>query len=206
MALFPKREAEILALAEAMKTGLKDNAALFPSPPVSWIVLNLKKNLYYTKRDTALAAAATAETAVSVKSEALEALTDAMKADLRYAENTVDFDDDKLKLIGWSAKKAATILTPPGQPRLAEAPRQGEGWVFLDWKPPASGGRPAAYTIERRILGSEVVGDHWESTATAIETELTLVDQPRGSELEYRIIAVNKAGESPPSNVVMAVL
>jgi len=202
MALFPKREAEILALAEAMKTGLKDNAALFPSPPVSWMSLSAKKNLYYTKRDTALAAAATAETAVSVKSEALEALTDAMKADLRYAENTVDFDDDKLKLIGWSAKKAATTLAPPGQPRLLEAPKQGEGWVFLDWKPPASGGKPAAYTIERR----ERPAGPWESTATAIETEATLVDLPRGPELEYRIIAVNKAGESTPSNTVMVVL
>jgi hypothetical protein len=181
MASFPKREAEILSLAELMKTGLKDNPAIFPSPPTSWISLNLRKNLYYTKRDTALAAAANAEAAVTAKDEAPEALTDAMKADLRCAENTVDFDDDKLKLIGWSAKKAVTTLTPPGQPRLAEAPRQGEGWVFLDWKPPADGGRPAAYTIERR-------------------------ERPSGPDLEYRIIAVNKAGESTPSNTIMVVL
>ena len=66
--------------------------------------------------------------------------------------------------------------------------------------------KPAAYTIERRVLGSEVVGDHWGAVATAIETEATLVDQTRGPELEYRIIAVNKAGEGPPSNTVMVVL
>ena len=32
------------------------------------------------------------------------------------------------------------------------------------------------------------------------------VEQPRGKELEYRIIAVNKADEGEPSNTVMAVL
>jgi len=30
--------------------------------------------------------------------------------------------------------------------------------------------------------------------------------QPRGLELEYRIIAVNKTGDGEPSNTVMAVL
>ena len=202
MASFPKREAEILALAEALKAGLQANGAIFPSPPVSWMWLSLNKSICYSRRDTALAAAAAAEAATTAKDEALETLADAMKADLRYAENTVNFDDDKLKLIGWSGRRTPSALIPPGQPRLLEAPRQGEGWVFLDWKPPADGGRPAAYTIERR----ERPSGPWESTATAIETEVTLVEQPRGPELEYRIIAVNKAGDSTPSNSVMAVL
>jgi hypothetical protein len=206
MASFPKREAEIIALAQVLKRGLQDNLALFPSPPVSWPNLASKMATYNMRRDLALAAAAQAEAATTTKDQALEELTGAMKADLRYAETAVNFDDDKLKLIGWSGRKAATPLQPPGQPRLAEAPKQGEGWVYLDWKPPAAGGKSAAYRIERRILGSEVVGDHWKQVATAIETEATLVAQPRGAELEYRIIAVNKAGESPPSNVVMAVL
>jgi hypothetical protein len=42
--------------------------------------------------------------------------------------------------------------------------------------------------------------------ATAIETESTLVDQPQKTELEYRVIAINKAGEGSPSNTVMVVL
>jgi len=40
----------------------------------------------------------------------------------------------------------------------------------------------------------------------AIETEATLVEQPLKTELEYRVIAINKAGEGSPSNTVMAVL
>ncbi len=40
---------------------------------------------------------------------------------------------------------------------------------------------------------------------TAI-TKVTLVDQPEKTELEYRVIAVNKAGEGEPSNTEMVVL
>jgi len=54
------------------------------------------------------------EAATATKDEALEELIEAMKADIRYAENTVNFDDDKLKLIGWAGKKAATPLARPG--------------------------------------------------------------------------------------------
>ncbi len=40
----------------------------------------------------------------------------------------------------------------------------------------------------------------------AIETESTLVDQPEKTELEYRVIAINKSGVGQPSNTVMTVL
>ena len=205
MARFPKQEANILALAALMVDGLKNNPAVFSSPPILWIGIGLKRAFYYTKRDTALAAHAAAEIANTTKDEAFEALTAAMKADLRYAENTVSFDDDKLKLIGWAGKKAKTPLAVPGQSRLLESPKQGGaggGWVFLDWKAPADGGKPNAYEIQRR---NRPAGS-WGTVATAILTEATLVNQPKGTELEYRIIAINKVGEGQASNTVMVVL
>jgi len=42
--------------------------------------------------------------------------------------------------------------------------------------------------------------------ATAIETESTLVEQPKNAELGYRVIAINKSGDGSPSNTVMVVL
>jgi len=33
-----------------------------------------------------------------------------------------------------------------------------------------------------------------------------LAEQPKGKELEYRVIAINKSGEGSPSNRVMVVL
>jgi len=143
-----------------------------------------------------------AQAATATKDEVLADLVDSMKDDIRYAENTVDFDDEKLKLIGWAGRKTATALAIPGQARLLEAPKQGEGWVFLDWKAPTDGGNPSAYKVMRR----ERPAGLWEDVATAVITEATLVEQPRGKELEYRIVAVNKTGDGPPSNTAMVVL
>jgi len=202
MARFPRTEAEVIALAQSMVSGLTANAAIYPAPPVAPLDLSALVSAYTTAKNAAIAAQAAAEDATGSKDDALEDLADAMKSDIRYAENTVDFDDDKLKLIGWAGKKAPTPLAPPGQARLLEAPRQGEGWVFLDWKAPVDGGAPSAYRVMRR----ERPAGPWEDVATAVITEATLVDQPRTKELEYRIIAVNKAGEGEPSNTAMVVL
>lgn len=202
MPRFPKKEADIVALAEWLWRGLWGNRPVYPQPPVHPIWLRMKSMIYLARRNDFIAAQAAAEQAVTVKNEALEDLTEAMKTDIRYAENTVNFDDNKLNLIGWSGRKSRRPLAPPGQARLLEAPRQGEGWVFLDWKKPTDGGRVSAYKVMRR----ERPAGPWEEVATAVISEATLVDQPRGAELEYRIVAVNKAGEGEPSNTVMVVL
>ena len=46
----------------------------------------------------------------------------------------------------------------------------------------------------------------WEEVAAAVISEATLVEQPRGKELEYRIVTVNKASDGEASNTVMVVL
>jgi len=202
MSRFPKKEAEIAALAEQLWQGLLDNNAVFPAPPVHPMALRFRKLIYQSRHDNFLAAQAAAEQAIASKDDALENLIEAMKDDLRYAENTVDFDDEKLKLLGWSGKKAKTPLAVPGQTRLLEAPRQGDHWLFLDWKAPVEGGKISAYKIQRRSRPEGL----WQDVATAILTEATLVDQPEKAELEYRVIAINKSGEGSPSNTVMVVL
>jgi len=202
MPRFPKREAEIAALAEQLWRGLAGNAATYPQPPVHPVLLRVKNMIYSARREDLIAKQAAAEQATAAKDESLEELIEAMKADIRYAENTVNFDDDKLKLIGWAGKKAKTPLAAPGQVRLLEASKQGKGWVFLDWKAPLDGGKPRAYKVQRRLRP----GGDWQDVATAIITEATLVEQPQRQELEYRVIAVNRAGQGEPSNTVMAVL
>ena len=202
MPRFPKKESEIIAFAERLWRGLWGNLPVYPQPPVPPVFLRIKSMVYFSRRNVFIAKQAAAEQATADKDDALQDLIDAMKSDFRYAENTVDYDDEKLKLIGWAGRKAAAPLAAPGQARLLEAPRQGEGWVFLDWKKPAAGGRVSAYKLMRR----ERPAGPWEDVATAVISEATLVDQPRGAELEYSIVAVNKAGDGEPSNTVMVVL
>jgi len=109
--------------------------------------------------------------------------------------------------VGFSAGEIAQAATdaalqPPGQARTLEAPRQAEGWVFLDWKEPAGGGAVASYKIERR---ERPVGP-WMLVGVALQSEATLNNQERGKDWEYRVIAVNKAGEGAPSNTAAAVV
>ncbi len=192
----------IVELGNDMVTGFTENPAIYPDPPVSTLDLVAMLSGCVTTHNASVAAQAAAEQATADKNEAFGNLIDAMKSDLRYAENTVNYEDDKLKLIGWAGRKQRTPLVAPGQTRMLEATRQGAAWVFLDWKAPSDGGKPAAYKVMRR----ERDGGTWASIATAMITEVTLVDQPRGKELEYQIIAVNKAGDGEPSNTVMAIL
>ena len=199
---FPHKESEIIALADALWKGLLGNIAIYPSPPVSVAAIRVKNQTFTTLRNASIQAHAVAESATATKDETLADLIDAMKDDLRYAENTVDYDDAKLKLIGWGGKSVPTPQPTAGQPRLLEAVKQGAGWLTLDWKPPAEGRKPTVYKIMRR----ERPEGAWQNIAASVETEITLTAQPRFIELEYRIIAANRTGDSEPSNTVMAVL
>lgn len=202
MARFPRSEAEIVALAQSIVAGLTANAAVYPAPPVLAVDLQALLDSFNTLSDDTVAARAAAEQATGAKDAGLEEMVNAMNSILRYAENTVDFDDDQLKLLGWAGRHPRTPPEPPGQPRTLEAPRQGEGWVFLDWKKPIDGGTVAAYKIERR----EMPAGAWQEVKTVFESEVTLTGQERGKEWEYRVIAANKAGDGPVSNTVAAVL
>lgn len=202
MARFPKTEAEIVALVSNMISGLTSNAATYPAPPVTAVNLAMLRASYESAKSTQIAALAAAQTATIDKEVSLDGLVEGMKSDLRYAENTVNYDDEKLKLLGWGGRKASVALTAPGQSRSLEAPKQGDGWLFIDWKEPIDGGTVAAYKIMRR----ERPSGPWEDVGTAVISESTLVEQPKGIELEYIVVAVNKAGEGEPSNTVMVVL
>jgi len=119
-----------------------------------------------------------------------------------YAESTSRNDNGKLQLLGWGAPRSRTITGIPGQVRTLEVIREGKDWVFLDWKEPVDGGQVAAYKIQRRKRDS---GD-WVDVGIAVESEVTLNGQETGVEFEFQVIAVNKAGEGPASNIVRAML
>jgi hypothetical protein len=66
------------------------------------------------------------------------------------------------------------------------------------------------YSIERRQIQSNRDGrapvGPWCNVNSTINNEIALKTEPTGLRLEYRVRAVNKGGESPPSNTITIVL
>ena len=202
MARFPTRENDIAALANELIEGFTNNSEVFPTPPVPPEELTAALQAYWEVREAAAKAVATAKNAYNAKDEALEQLTDAMKADIKYAEVTVDDEEGSLKLIGWGGRSSRKTLEAPGQVLSLEVVRSGKGWIFLDWKYPIGAGPVAAYKVQC----SRPEEGLWKNVGTAVETELLVNDQERGVDLLYRVIAINKAGQGDPSNSVRVVL
>ncbi len=208
MPKFPKREADILALANAMIAGYAAHPADFPShtgPPV----LTMRRHRYLTAKNIQTEALAAAQIATDEKDAKLAVLVEAMKAELKKSEVDVGADSEKLEYIGWGPKASPSPANPPGQPRNLEAVIQGASTILLDWKSPTrgSGGNVRTYVIERRQQ-PEGSGEfcNWHQVSIALESKETLMNQPRGVQLEYRVKAINTGGESLPSNTVSVVL
>ena len=93
-----------------------------------------------------------------------------------------------------------------------ESVDEGAGTLLIEWKRPvrASGGPVRTYIIERRELTIDETGtgrgNKWKQTAISLETRASLKDQPRGVQLECQVKAINKAGQSEPSNTIAVVL
>lgn len=200
---FPNTESKIIALAQKMISGFTNNPN-FPAPPVTSAQLQARLDATNNSSIAQVSAMAAAKQATDAKQADFDSMIADMKTMLHYAEDTVQGDDSKLSEVGWGGRAEPHALEIPGQPRLLEALEQGAGWLTLDWKKPADGGAPASYRIERRDLSEG--GGAWKLAGMAVDTEITLNNQTRGKEFEYRVIAVNKTGDGGPSNTVTALL
>jgi hypothetical protein len=202
MAKFPRNESKVKALAQNIVTGLTANAALYPAPPVSPAALQATLDSLTALTSDVVAARAAAERATLAKDAELNELKIAMKSVLRYCENTVKHSDPELSLLGWGGRSENVSLTAPGQVQTLTITSQGETSLTLEWKKPMDGGTVATYKLEAR----ERPNGAWGIISIAMESQAELTNQERGKDWEYRVIAINKAGEGIPSNTVAAVL
>ena len=207
MAEFPKRESDVLALANAMVGGYTAHGVDFPNADVA--TLTTLREEYKTARFWQICFIAAAKLATDEKDVKLGVLTDLMEIQLEQSDVDVAANPDALRLIGWGPVAPAQPSRPPGQPRTLEAVDQGPGTLVLDWKPPAPGpvGPVRTYVVERReqAVGGGAFGK-WQQVGASITTEAHLINQPCTQQLEYRIRAHNLAGTSNPSNTVACVL
>ena len=203
MALFPIRENEIIDLGKAIIKGFEAHKKVYPAPPIAAAELKESLERVLAAQEEAEKARVVAEHATANKKAALQELAEKMRWDLRYAENTVAMNHDKLRLIGWGKPKRGRPPRLPGQVRSLEVSRKGEDWIRLDWKEPVDGGRVLNYRVERRDNPDDLI---WSVAATTTQTIITLEDQEQGIKWEYRVVAVNKAGDGESSNTIIVEL
>jgi len=202
MAQFPFKQADILALADSVLAGLTGHAAIYPDPPIDLADFQAAIDSYHQASAVLVAARAAKEMATGQKQDALADLKDKLKRQLRYAENRVGFDDNKLNMLGWAGRREKTSIVP-GQVRNLRVIEQGTDFVVLDWMSPADGGRAGAYQILRRDDEQSSV---WINAGISMATNVKLLDQPRHIDMEYRVTALNRTGQGPVSNTVAVVL
>jgi len=98
------------------------------------------------------------------------------------------------------AAKAALPFGVPKAPRNLQVEDVSIYSVTLTWEPPSSdgGGAIIGYLIEK----CDAFGSRWIACNRAPVTAPTYVlrDLPEGAEYQFRVIAVNDAGEGPPSD------
>lgn len=200
---FPKREPEIVRLAQDLITGLRTHPEAFPNSPVSVDELEAALEQYNGSRDAAIVLHAQATQGTTAKDENLVEMVDLMKTAIRHAENLAGGDDGKLQLLGWGARRNGSPNDVPGQVGHLRTIREGKDWILLDWDEPANGGSISAYQVQRRRRDGDGA---WIDVGMAVESEVLLTGQESGVEFEYQVTARNKSGEGAPSNIVRAVL
>lgn len=200
---FPTTIAGKMALANTMADGFEENADVYPAPKTSADAQKARILSVQAKSNTVTQLEAQLKAAREDRDNEIELMEDEMHDNIDCAEVTVDGDDAKLKLIGWSGRAEPQKLQPPGQTRVLEIIKQGAGWVMFDWKEPSDGGKVQVYKIMRREVKD---GGDMKEAGSSVLSEATLVEQPRGVELEYAVIAVNKAGEGESSNSITITL
>ena len=198
---FPQTQAKIMALAHAVMVGLGHLGPDDPPPPIPLDQFQALVEEFEAVDAAAVRKDAEASIQHAAKDEVYDRYKRSLKTTLRWAEAVFREHPERLAVFNWGLPRPKKPLQPPGQTRDIVVLGEGVNWVILDWKAPVDGGEVAAYRVQRRANRGD-----WEDVATAVESELHLKNQPRGVELEYQVIAINRAGEGAPSGVVTLVL
>jgi hypothetical protein len=201
VATFPRTEADVADLATRMISGLPDQAETFPSPPVSVAELEAVLSAFWQADGAARGAAVAATQRYAEKEELLQKLKDLLRSNIRYAEGRARHDPDKLRGIGWGPRRRKREPRVPGQVLGLEVVEEGTDWVTLRWKRPTDGGAVGAYKVQmQKPKGA------WTLVESTANNELRLEKLERGITLAFKVVAINKVGESIDSSTVTAAL
>ncbi|XP_013785867.1 twitchin-like, partial [Limulus polyphemus] len=126
--------------------------------------------------------------------------------DYTFRVKAVNREGESPWLIGREPITAKNPYDQPDKPTAPEVVDWDKDHVDLEWRPPRrDGGAPiTAYVVEKKSKLSPV----WEEAlrVPGEATKATVPDLKEGEEYEFRIVAVNKAGPSEPSDPSQSVV
>ena len=204
MPRFPSKEADISTLAYTMLLGYMAHPGDFPNVLHIFLLFTLKS--YKTARNAQIQAQSLVHLATERKNAKLNSLCQIMKGCLKKSAVDVADDVEKLAYIGWGPKATPSPADPPAAPGNLTSLAEGPGTLILKWDSPIGSAPVRNYIIERREQPEGSPFGNWQQAGIALGTEVSLMNQPRGQQLEYRIKAINTGGESTPSNTASVVL
>ncbi|MEQ8822414.1 MAG: hypothetical protein RLY93_19435, partial [Sumerlaeia bacterium] len=115
MARFPRREGEMIHLADQMIRGLDKFGHHFDGNDL--MGLKQLRQLYQDKKERQNELAEAYKAATEDKDGALMDLINKMKDELRQAELSTEENPALLERIGWGTKSQTTVTPPPSAPR-----------------------------------------------------------------------------------------
>lgn len=215
MATYPRTQSEISALVESMIAGYSEHPGDFPSADVA--ALTTARDQYEAASEALTDAQSAARLAAEAKAEKLELLQVITRQELKKSQVDTADQPEKLGFIGWGPKADTQSMQAPSAPGNLKIISQGiggednnKGILHLSWRKSAFKRARFVryYSVERRQMAKQQT-DHngqWQHIATALDNKISLMEEPTGIRLEYRVRAVNKGGESSPSNTIAVVL
>ncbi len=202
MSVFPRRENEVIDLAYTMMAGLDSHTEDFPN--VDIVELKDAISEFEVANCSQLNLQSQAIQATTIKKRAYERMVDSMKSSIRQGQLDSLSHPLRITEIGWNLPAKRSALKEPGQPNNLDIRCAGSNTLCLSWDKPKRGGAVGYYIVQRRVMGHENSFDSWQLAGTSFDETITLNDQPRQTEIEFRIIATNPTGESLPSNTQAA--
>ena len=212
MPRFPENKNDILILARNVSRGIVDNPMDYPNPPFDSGPLStfLAETIDLINQRQFKEAEITA--LIQQENEKVAQVTEELRRVIHLAEAIHRHDAPKLEEIDWDVRAKPKHLAP-GQARNLEASHEGAGIVTLTWKAPARNattGRPAAYKITREIRSIDephgVIEERGTWDTVSFKTKTNLINQPRGVEILYSVIASNKNGDGHAARTQYVVL
>lgn len=204
MAVYPRTESDVAALAQEIIDGVTTYPTIFPS--VDKTDLQLALQYFNQAVKTAQASKAKAQHDTELKNTALNDLNQLTKKAIKAAESDCIANPENLVFIGWSGKAPATPIVAPGAPSNLRSIIEGFGTVTFNWDKPKTGGPVRNYSLYRTTVDPESGLAKWTLVDFFYSNEVTVENQPRGVQLYYMVNAVNAGGTGPDSNTLPVVL